>query len=110
MAGMLARGLQLAARQKGQKCMKLNKTAPIVAASLALIFLSGCGSHDAQWENGYNYAINNSSNATQYLVPGITTQSDWCTISQKWAASSGPIGGDFMAGCVAGLQNAGVYP
>ncbi len=83
----------------------------ILAIPVALLALAGCGaSHDAQWQNGYNYAIDNSGNASQYLVPGITTQSDWCAISEKWAAASGPIGGDWTSGCIAGLKAAGIYP
>lgn len=88
--------------------MKLRRAIALATTALAIILMSGCG-HDAAWKNGYNYAIDNSGNASQFLVPGITNESEWCGIVEKYA-TAGPVGGNFVAGCEAGLHDAGVYP
>jgi hypothetical protein len=79
------------------------------AAAAAAVLIAGCGSgHDAQYKNGYNYAFHNSGQASQDMVPGVFNQNDWCAVGEKYAAYDGPIGGDWMSGCLAGLQDAGV--
>ena len=75
-------------------------------AALLLLGIAGCG-HDAAWQNGYNYAVDNLAN-TQNVGPGLLTKSDWCTIGERYA-TAGPTSGDFMAGCVQGLTDSGIY-
>ena len=88
--------------------MRFRRAIALAAMPLALLLITACG-QDAAWQNGYNYAVDNSGSASQFLIPGITNESEWCAISQKYAIA-GPVGGDFTAGCEAGLNDAGVYP
>ena len=79
--------------------------AAAIAALLALD-IAGCG-HDAAWQNGYTYATDNVGNASN-VRPGLLTKADWCAIGERYA-TAGPTGGDFIAGCVQALTDAGVY-
>jgi hypothetical protein len=52
--------------------------------------------------------LKTTSANTQDVGPGLLTKEAWCGIGERYA-TAGPIGGDFIAGCVQGLTDAGVY-
>jgi hypothetical protein len=78
----------------------------VIGMLSAVFLLAGCG-HDAAWNNGYNYATDNSVNAQDVGVAGFS-KADWCQIARKYAIA-GPTGGDFVSGCIQGLSDSGVY-
>lgn len=84
----------------------MRKVLVAVLAALSLLGVGGCG-RDAAWQNGYNYAVDNVANA-QNVGPGLLTKSDWCAIGERYA-TAGPTSGDFIAGCVQGLSDSGIY-
>ncbi len=84
----------------------MRKFAVAAMAGLLLLGIAGCG-HDAAYQNGYTYAVDNAGNAQDVGVAGFT-KADWCAIGEKYA-TAGPTGGDFIDGCVQGLTDSGVY-
>jgi hypothetical protein len=85
----------------------MRRLAVAAIAALLLLGIAGCG-HDAAYQNGYNYATDNSGQASQEVGVAGFTKADWCAIAERYA-TAGPTGGDFIAGCVQGLTDSGVY-
>ncbi|HUZ55930.1 MAG TPA: hypothetical protein VMU94_25810 [Streptosporangiaceae bacterium] len=79
----------------------------IIAVALVALALAGCGGHNTAWHNGYTYATDNAGNAQDVGVAGFT-KADWCAIGRRYA-TAGPTGLGFIAGCVQGLTDSGIY-